>query len=489
MFLGIDLGTSGLKVVIIDDKQTLMASTMVPLDVLRPAPLISEQNPSNWWQALMGAMLTLKKSHANLLAQIAYIGLSGQMHGATLLDKKGKILRNAILWNDGRAMTECAELLEREPRAIEISGNLIMPGFTAPKLLWVQKHEKALFKKTTMVLLPKDYLRFKMTGLFATDLSDASGTSLLSVRERRWSDELLNACNLTQAQMPQLYEGTEVTGTLTPALAKEWGLNPNCQLIAGAGDNAASAISMNIIEVGNAFLSLGTSGVYFVSDTRYRSNPKRAVHSFCHCLPKHWHQMTVHLSATACLDWATSSLGFTTVQALIHEAEKRNCPSRVIFLPFLSGERTPYNDPYARGTFFGLSHNTTRAELAQAVLEGVALVFAQGQHAMLSDNTPIEDIFVIGGGARSLYWGKILASALNHSLTYREDADIGAAIGAAKLAWMSAHPNSTLQTPPIKTVIEPDDLLVEDLQKKADCFDHLYQTLKPCFEHYFKETA
>ncbi len=485
MYLGIDLGTSSVKIVLIDETQTVVATADQALQVSRPKPLWSEQNPEDWWRATQSAMATLKNSHSQALKQVRAIGLSGQMHGATLINRQNQPLRPAILWNDGRSEAQCHTLLQRVPQALEITGNMIMPGFTAPKLLWVAEHEPEIFSQIHKVLLPKDYLRLKMTGVYATDLSDASGTSWLNVGSRCWSTDMLQATRLTEHHMPKLFEGTEVTATLTAEIADEWGLSRNTTVIAGGGDNAASAISMGVTEPGQAFLSLGTSGVYFVADNHFRPNPQETLHTMCHCLPKRWHQMSVHLSAASCLEWISNVLNCKDIDALITLAKQHHPAAVPIFLPYLSGERTPHNDPQARGAFVGLTHNTGSAELVQAVLEGVAFAFAQGQQVIEHAGVAIDSVAVIGGGARSSYWGEIIATTLQRPLTYRKQAAIGGAYGAARLAWYSEHGGEfslAFPTQEIENIIYPAMVNYPSYQQKRRLFDSLYPQLKPSFK-------
>lgn len=484
MYLGIDLGTSQIKAVIMDGDQAILAQASCALTLSRPQPLWSEQNPEDWWQATNNAISQLKQSHPQYLADIKAIGLSGQQHGATLLDKNDQVLRPAILWNDGRSLTQCHELQSRVKNYAKITGNQIMPGFTAPKLLWVMQNEPAIFKQVNKILLPKDYLRLKMTGDYASDLSDASGTSWLNVGARSWSDEMLNATHLSQKQMPALFEGTEITGTVLKSIADAWGIPENTPVAAGAGDNAAGAISVNVIKPGVAFLSLGTSGVYFLSCDEFKPNPAGGVHTFCHCLPKLWHQMTVHLSAASCLSWL-AEITNSSPQILLQEAQSQlEQDESVIFLPYLSGERTPHNNPYARGVFFGLSHNTKRADLTRAVLEGVAMAFADGQDEILKTGMQIDQVFVVGGGARSTYWGQILACALNRPLIYQVNREVGAAYGAARLALLAIQKLDAARvftTPAIDTIIEPMAEYTEKLAQKRKTFSGIYQQLKELY--------
>ncbi|EKD53803.1 MAG: hypothetical protein ACD_60C00149G0002 [uncultured bacterium] len=484
MYLGIDLGTSSVKLILLDEQKRLVGQCSKVLTLSHPKLLWSEQNPDDWWDATCQGMTTLKQEYTKEFSSIKAIGLSGQQHGATLLDKNGKVLRPAILWNDGRANVECEEIIAKVPHYAEIIGARMMPGFTAPKLLWVLKHEPEIFYRTAKIVLPKDYLRFKMTGIVATDMSDASGTGWLSIAKRAWSDEMLSACHLTQKKMPALFEGTDITGTLLEEIAEQWGLPISTLVIAGGGDNPAAAISMNIIEEGSAFLSLGTSGVYFVASDSYKTHPEGGVHSFCHSLPNRWHHMTVHLSAASSLNWLANTLQVSEKELLREAEETPMSHENIVFLPYLSGERSPHNNPFARGVFFGISPQTKRADLTRAVLEGVAFAFADGQDAMLTADIAIKNVYVVGGGAQSFYWGKILSSILNRRLIYSEDREIGGAVGAARLAWLALHQKEATHAfdmPIIQTIIEPDHHLVELYSAKRKIFSALYQQLIPVF--------
>ena len=412
------------------------------------------------------------------------IGLSGQMHGATLLDKSGTVLRPAILWNDGRSARECIELERREPRSRAITGNIMMPGFTAPKLLWVSRHEPQIFARTARVLLPKDYVRLKLTGEAVSDMSDAAGTGWLDVAARDWSDEMLAATGLNRSHMPRLVEGNAPSGTVRAAVAAELQVPP-VVVAGGAGDNAASAVGMGVIAPGQAFLSLGTSGVLFVVTDRFRPNPDKAAHAFCHCLPGRWHQMSVMLSAASALDWAAQLSGETDLHRLGGRGPgqsdlRRSAP---YFLPYLSGERTPHNDPNSRGVLFGVNPETSRADLALAVLEGVALAFADGMDVLVENGGIVGEISVTGGGARFAYWGQLLAAALNRTLTYRAGSEVGAACAArlARLALTDESPQLVCTMPPITHVIEPDPSLAALLADRRAIFARLYRDLKDTF--------
>ncbi len=486
MYLGIDLGTSGVKVIILDDNDTLVAQASSALEISRPAPLWSEQDPSTWWQATKLAMEEIKAAHSDCLASVTAIGLSGQMHGATLLDANNNIIRPAILWNDGRSEKQCKTIEAKEPATRSITGNIAMPGFTAPKLAWLKEHEPDSFNCVAKVLLPKDYLRFLMTGDFASDMSDSAGTLWLDVERRQWSMQMLAATDLTLEQMPTLYEGTEITGYLSEEIATRWGMS-KVPVIAGGGDNAAGAAGIGVINPNEAFLSLGTSGVYFVANETYNPNPDSAVHTFCHCVPNTWHQMAVVLSAASCLTWVTELTGYKDEKSLLDEVEKLDfsTPSPLIFLPYLSGERTPHNNPNAQGVFFGLGHNTTAAELGRAVLEGIAFAFADGQQALVAAGTQIEQVSVIGGGSRSKLWGKILASVLNKPLTYRKGGEVGPALGAARLAKIAVNnlnASDVCVASGIDHVIEPDQCMVNYYPAQHLKFQQLYHSVKAHFQ-------
>ncbi|MCL9780008.1 xylulokinase [Vibrio sp. S4M6] len=467
MYIGIDLGTSGLKAIVLDGRGVIVASQTEPLRVSRPKELWSEQNPQHWWSALNKAMLSLKEQVD--LSNVVAIGLSGQMHGATLIDADGEVIRPCILWNDGRSAQECLELEEMVPGCREITGNMVMPGFTAPKVLWIKRYEPGNFARIDKVLLPKDYLRFRMSGDFATDVSDAAGTSWLNVATRCWSEEMLSATGLTIDQMPTLYEGTEVTGVLNNDVASEWGM-PCVPIVAGAGDNAAGAIGVGIIEQGQAMLSLGTSGVYFSVSDSFTSDPENALHSFCHAIPDKWHTMSVMLSAASCLSWFTKTAQFLDVKDMIEEAEQCETAGSLLFLPYLTGERTPHNDPEAKGVFFGLTPETTRGQMALAILEGVGFALADGMDVLHSASGRPNDISLIGGGARSVFWRQMLADIFGLPVSYRAGGDVGPALGAARLAHAGVKPDVDI------AVICPPTSLVQTYQPNQD--KHPYYTLR-----------
>ena len=484
MDLGIDLGTSEIKVLLLAGSGRVVGQASAPLDVSRPRPLWSEQSPDAWWQATEAAVLRLRHAHAEAFAQVRSIGLSGQMHGAVLLGDDERVLRPAILWNDGRSHAECDELTSRAPRLHEIAGNLAMPGFTAPKLLWVRRHEPDVFAQVRTVLLPKDWLRLRLSGAKVSEPSDAAGTLWLDVGKRDWSDELLAACGLTRSQMPRLVESNAPSAVLRPELARAWGLGPEVVIAGGAGDNAASAIGLGAVRPGDGFISLGTSGVLFVVNDRFRPNPGSAVHAFCHALPGRWHQMSVMLSAASCLQWFTRLCGAADEAALLREVEAlpadawRDAP---LFLPHLAGERTPHNDAFATGSFHGLVHATTRAHCAYAVLEGVAFGLADGLAALRESGTDIERLSLVGGGARSPLWAQLIADALGIEIVVHAGAEAGGALGAARLGAMAAGADESqaCTRPDVAARHLPDPERHLGLQLRLQRFREIYRRLKP----------
>ena len=482
MYIGIDLGTSGVKVILMDEKQRIVASNTKPLSVSRPHPLWSEQDPQQWWQAADSAIQEL--SHKHDLTQVKAIGLSGQMHGAVLLDSSSQVLRPAILWNDGRCDIECHELEQLVPNSRKITGNLMMAGFTAPKIKWVQKHEPETFAKIDIVLLPKDYLRFKITGEYASDMSDSAGTMWLDVEKRDWNDQLLNACGLNRQHMPTLFEGNQITGYVTDDIAKRWNINP-IPVIAGGGDNAAGAIGVGLYRSGQAMLSLGTSGVYFAVTDRFISQPEQAIHSFCHALPNRWHLMSVMLSCASCLDWGCQLLGIKDVATLFSLIEEQPSDDKppVYFLPYLSGERTPHNNPEAKGVFFGLTYQHNKVDLAKAILLGVSYALADGIDVVHQTGTSPDKILIIGGGARSGYWRQLISDISGYHIEYCEGSEVGPALGAAKLAQIACNPNTHLEVllPPLPMVQthQPDMKKHAEFQQQRSIFRKIYQQLKP----------
>ncbi|MEE9335717.1 MAG: xylulokinase [Granulosicoccaceae bacterium] len=478
MYLGIDLGTSSVKTILLDDAQNVVGSSTANMEQSRPFDGWSEQDPANW---IAGIELTLSELHTNYSKQMAAlkgIGLSGHMHGATLLDKGDKVLRPCILWNDTRSFSEAARLDTPESR--ERCGNILFPGFTAPKLAWVANNEPKLFEQVSKVLLPKDYARLWLTAETVSEMSDSAGTGWLDVAKREWSATLLAACDLNRDQMPTLVEGTAVSGIIRASLAARFGM-PNTVVVAGgAGDNAASACGMGTVSPGDAFLSLGTSGVLFAANERYQPNADSAVHTFCHALPNTWHQMGVILAATDSLNWLSGVLGKSPAELTQSLEGTDPTPTDVLFLPYLGGERTPHNDANARGVFLGLAHRSDATAMTKAVLQGVAFAFRDCQNALATAGTQLDDAYAIGGGSQSQYWLQLIASALNLPLHVTVDGDFGASLGAARLGMIAAESVdaiSACQKPAIRHSVEPDSSIYDDFSAQYARYTKTYQAL------------
>ncbi|PTW55049.1 xylulokinase [Breoghania corrubedonensis] len=453
MFLGLDLGTSGLKGLIIRDDQSVVASATAPLEISRPKSGWSEQDPQDWVDALVAVLDVLRTQIS--FDRISGIGLSGQMHGATPLDHAGNVLRPSILWNDTRAEAEAGRM-DKDPVWRSVSGNIVFPGFTAPKLAWMKAHEPHLFEATRMVLLPKDYLRFWLTGEFVSEMSDAAGTSWLDTGKRDWSDVLLGACGMDRSQMPRLVEGSEASACLKADIAARWGFAKDAVVAGGAGDNAASAVGAGLTKAGEGFVSLGTSGVVFVANDAYAPAPETAVHTFCHALPDRWHQMGVVLSASDALAWFARLLE-ADPSVLASTLGDLSAPGRALFLPYLGGERTPINNASVRAAFLGLEHSSDRTTTTRAVLEGVAFALRDSLEAIRETGTDVTSLVAIGGGSRSDYWLQVLACVLRIPIDVPAGGEYGAALGCARLGMMAATgAGADIATrPKIARTIEP----------------------------------
>ena len=473
MFLGLDLGTSGLKAVLIDDAQAVVAEATAPLSVSRPHPAWSEQDPADWVAAAEAAMAALASKHP--LGKVAGIGLSGQQHGAVMLDRAHQVVRPAILWNDTRASEE-ARALDGTQVVRNLTGNVIFAGFTAPKLVWAAKHEPDAYERTALVLLPKDYLRLWLTGEAVSEPSDASGTGWFEIGARNWSDDLLAAGGMRASQMPAIVEGSHVSGTLRGELAERWGIPSGTPVAGGGGDNAAAAVGMGIVRPGPASLSLGTSGVLFATTPGFAPAPETSVHAFCHALPELWHQMGVMLSATDCLNWYCALVGESPA-TLVEALGPLQAPGRTLFMPYLGGERTPINDPAIRAALIGVSHATDRAAGARAVLEGVTFAVRDNRDALAATGTEVADVIAVGGGSRSRHWMEMVATALGVPVLLPAGAELGAAFGAARLGLMAATgAGEEVATPPqIAATIEPNRAL-------AAAFDEAHARYKATYE-------
>ncbi len=452
MYLGLDLGTSGLKGVLIDEDQRVLAEASAPLSVARPADGWSEQSPADWLVAAEAVLGELAAGPG--LGALKGIGLSGQMHGSVLLDGADNVLRPCILWNDTRAAAEAAAM-DADPQFRAVSGNIVFPGFTAPKLSWVARHEPEIFKRVAKVLLPKDYLRLWLTGEHVAEMSDAAGTSWLDTGARVWSEALLAASGMRIEQMPRLVEGSEVSGRLRPEIAERFGC-PRVPVAGGGGDNAASGVGTGVVRAGQAFVSLGTSGVLFAANDGYRPDPATAVHTFCHALPGTWHQMGVILAATDALNWFARLAG-SEPAALTEGLGALTAPGKTRFLPYLGGERTPLNDAAIRGAFIGLEHATDRAAATRAVLEGVTFAIRDCRDALAATGTEISHLIGVGGGTRSRLWCEMIATALGTPVHLPVAGDFGGAYGAARLGQMAATGGGAeLAAPPaIAATIDP----------------------------------
>ncbi|WP_345534687.1 xylulokinase [Viridibacterium curvum] len=486
-YLGIDLGTSSLKALLLSDRHEVLDVAEVPLAVYTPHTGWSEQSAEDWWAACCEALDALASRQVAGMAAVRSIGLSGQMHGAVLLDDEDVVLRRAILWNDGRSAEDCAVLSRCLPDLPQIAGNLAMPGFTAPKLLWVAREEPAIFARTRSVLLPKDWLRLKLCGEKISDMSDAAGTLWLDVAKRDWSDELLQATGMQRAQMPQLVEGSAVGGILRPELAHRWGLRERLLMAGGAGDNAASAVGIGAVSPGDGFVSLGTSGVLFVCTPQYLSAPHSAVHAFCHALPGVWHQMGVILSAANCLRWVTGLLGRDSERALLDEVAMLDDTARQqapIFLPYLNGERTPHNDAAASGVLFGLRSTHAPAAIGYAVIEGVAFALLDCLQALTNSGTAVGALGLVGGGARSAEWAQLLADVLEREIHVYADSAHAAAVGAARLAWLADGGNTltVCLKPDVSARLVPNLENTGRLRGRHARFARLYAALKNEFD-------
>ncbi|SFR42529.1 xylulokinase [Litoreibacter janthinus] len=477
-FLGIDLGTSGLRALLVDAHGRPIGATERHYDVSHPHSGWSEQDPADWVAALDGAVADMRAAHPEF-AELRGIGVAGHMHGAILLDDTGQVLRPCILWNDTRSAAEAAHL-DAADKVRSLSGNIVFPGFTAPKLEWVRTHEPEIFAKTARVLLPAAYLNYVLTGDYAADMSDSAGTSWLDVGQRDWSEHLLKVSHMRRDQMPRLVEGSDAAGMLRDDLATKWGVS-DVTVAGGAGDNAAAACGIGALDEGQGFVSLGTSGVLLSARDGYKPAPETAVHTFCHAVPGRWYQMGVMLSATDSLNWLSRITGASPAELTANLGETLLPPGRVRFLPYLSGERTPHNDASIRGSFSGLAAETTRDDMTRAVLEGVAFGLRDSFEALRATGAKMERLIAIGGGTGSRYWLRLIATVLGIPLDLPGDGEFGAALGAARLgmaAATGASPEQIMTPPDIRETIEPDSALITKYDDAYAAFRAAYPVLK-----------
>ncbi|SIO49252.1 xylulokinase [Burkholderia sp. GAS332] len=484
--LGIDLGTSELKAVMLSEDGSVVGQAGVRLPISRPIPGWSEQDPEDWWTACVGALGQLRNQHPDTYARIRCIGLSGQMHGAVLLDKNNRCIRPAILWNDSRATSESAALARRHPSFSEVTGSLPMAGLTAPKLLWLNANEPKAFAAVDCVISPKDYLRLRLSGDRATDMSDAAGTLWLDVRRRSWFAPIVAATGLSLEQLPALVEGVSATGSLIPSVATILGLDAGCIVAGGAGDNPASAVGIGAVSAGDSFVTLGTSAAVVSVTDVVAGNAAGGVHSYCHALPDRWYAMGAILSGASCLRWVAGLVSQLDEKALIDRVaaewpvDRPMSADAPIFLPYLSGERTPHNDPLVRGGFMNLGHDTSAASLGYAVLEGVGFALRDAVRAIESAGAVVSTAALVGGGARSEYWAQLLSDVLGIELHTLAGSELSASIGAAKLGFIAYGRGDDLLKKglPVKASFHPNASREDVLGQRYEKFVHLFPAAK-----------
>jgi xylulokinase len=482
MYLGIDLGTSSTKCLVIDENQKILSSSSSDYSLSTPKSGWAEQDPSFWINGLSQCLQNISKEIN--LKEIKSISFSGQMHGATCLDKEGNIIRPSILWNDTRSINESLTMMENNPDIMDITGNLLMPGFTAPKIVWMKEKEPENFKLISKVLLPKDYLRFYLSGEFFSDMSDASGTYWLNVGERKWSKDLLDICNLTEENMPSLCEGTDQTGVVSRKIADLYGFNYQCKIIGGAGDNAAGAVGLGLFSEGDGSISLGTSGVIFTPTSIFKKNYHDATHSFCHCIPNKWHLMTVMLSCTSNINWFKDTFKIS-LKELFNNFEdnfKRDEVNSPYYLPYLAGERTPINDPFIRGSFSNIGLQTKIEDMSYSVIEGISFGMFDNYLSLEKADLDINNLYVIGGGSQNDHWLSMLSTLLNKDLIITEESSAMAALGAARIALIGDRNSiieEVLKKPNTLKIINPNTDKYEKLISRFKIWKQVYEHSKP----------
>lgn len=482
MYLGIDIGTSGVKVVLTDNGSNIIGSETSDLKIVRKNIGWSEQEPNDWWKATNEAIFKIKDKYFKELKNVQGIGLSGQMHGLTALDERDKPLRKSILWNDTRSSNEARFLDEKYPLFRNVCGNVVMPGFTAPKALWLKNNELQVFKKIHSILLPKDYVRLLMTGEKCSDMSDSSGSLWLDIKKRNWSTEALKATDLSIKQMPNIVEGSEISGKLKKSIADDWGIDGRPVVAGGGGDNAATACGLGIIKHGDAFISLGTSGVIFLATDNFIPAANDGAHSFCHAIPEKWHLMSVILSATDSLNWLSEIL-CRKVSEMMEDLDHINQgPSDLMFHPYLSGERTPHNDANSRGAFLNISRNSNTKDLIRSVIEGVSYAFADCIRVFENANIKPDKLIAAGGGSQSERWLEIISTVTNTPIEIPTNSEHSAALGAARLGILASQNetdiNSILLKPEIKKTINPVINKSDEYQQKLNNWRDLYSSIK-----------
>jgi len=489
-FLGLDISTTGSKALLVDENGVVVATTSSPHTLQNPRPLWSEQDPNEWWSAASACIRSVLQQAGVSGESIRAVGLTGQMHGLVLLDQAGEVLRPAILWNDQRTQSQCDEIHRRigRERFIQITGNVALTGFTAPKILWVKENEPDIYARARHVLLPKDYVRYRLTGEYAMDKADGSGTVLFNLKQRLWSGDLLAALDIPAEWMPPTFEGTEFTGEITLEAANTTGLKAGTPVVAGGGDQAAQAVGVGAVAPDVVALTVGTSGVVFATTPSALIEPEGRLHAFCHALPGLWHFMGVMLSAAGSLQWYRDTLASqVSFDDLLHEAELVPAGSEGLqFLPYLSGERTPYPDPLARGAWVGLTLRHGRGHLTRAILEGVSFglkdSFTLIQGAGLGE---IRQVRASGGGTKGALWRQILSSILEAELVTVNTTE-GAAFGAALLAGVGAGawkdiPSACAAAVKLTGSTSPDPDQIETYRKAYPLYRSLYPALRTSF--------
>ena len=484
-YIGIDLGTSGTKLLLVSADGRILAENTQTYEVFYPQSGWSEQNPADWFAAAMRGLKELLQGQDK--SAVKGIAFGGQMHGLVALDAEDNVIRPAILWNDGRTEKQTAYLntIIGKEKLSAYTGNIAFAGFTAPKILWVKRNEPENFKKIAKIMLPKDYLIYKFSGCFATDLSDASGMLLLDAKNRRWSREMCEICGISEEQLPALYESYEVVGTLKREIAEELGLSAEVKIIAGAGDNAAAAVGTGVVGEGGCNISLGTSGTLFVSSAEYKEDRVNALHSFCHA-DGGWHLMGCILSAASCNAWWSEKIlqtdDYAKEQAGLEEELGRN---DVYFLPYLMGERSPHNDVNARGAFIGMRPDTTRKQMTLSVLEGVTFALRDCLEAAKKNGVKIERTKLCGGGAKSTLWRKIVANVMNMPVDIPQT-EQGPSYGAAMLAMVGCGEYASVRQAAeaivrVEETVLPDRQTAERYAEKYKNFTKFYPALKGVF--------
>lgn len=484
LFVGIDLGTSAVKLLLMNEKGEIQKIANREYPLYFPYPGWSEQNPTDWYDKTIDGLKELLSECDK--SRVAGISFGGQMHGLVVLDEKDEVIRPAILWNDGRTEKQVEYLNQQigKDKISQYTANIAFAGFTAPKILWMREEEPEQFERIHKIMLPKDYLAYRLSGSFVTDVSDASGMLLMDVKNRCWSGEMLSLCGITEEQLPELHESYDVVGTLLPKVAEELGLSTDVKVIAGAGDNAAAAVGTGTVGKGACNISLGTSGTLFISNDMFGVDPNNALHSFAHA-DGHYHLMGCMLSAASCNKWWMDEILRDSDYAGVQKDIDKLGGNHVYFLPYLMGERSPHNDPLARGAFVGMSMDTTRADMVQAIFEGVAFGLRDSLEVARALDIPLTSTRICGGGAKSPLWCKMIANILNLKVE-RIAVEEGPALGAAMLAAVGCGVYQDVMEAAeaivrVVDVIEPEPELVEKYQDRYQTFRQLYPALKEIY--------